>query len=286
MNVLSPTKINEAAQSALRWIERNSITYSDDMRAIKCWHTSDKPYPEVTGYLIPTLLNYGKTDLAVRFTNYLLDVQNENGSWNGLDGYPRAFDTSAIVEGLIEYSRWKSDNGKVYNAAARGRDWIVTQCVDENGGLVSAPTQTSYPIYLARTAGIVDSDRYFDFINQWTNWSLGSRSERTHYIAYMLEGFINCGLETLAKDILDDMPRESFYPYQYDKGWIGSGLCYAATAQIAMLSAMVGNYDQHEEVLSSLIRMQNFSGGFGLKEESWVVKFFLDALWLTGEIEL
>ena len=82
----------------------------------KGWH---KPYPEVTGYLVPTLLAWGAKDLADRCAEWLLETQNPDGSYNGIDGIPRAFDTSAIVEGLRAAKKIK--------AARRATAWLETQ---------------------------------------------------------------------------------------------------------------------------------------------------------------
>lgn len=285
--------INQASLSALRWINNNKLyqgkdVYNKPMYAMRCWHGNDNPYPEVTGYLIPTLLNYGQYDLAHSFVNYLLHSKHSNNIWPGIDHQYHVFDISAVIEGLLVYCREGFGSEKVYYAAMDARDWILEHNVDVDGKLISKSLTNPYPIYLARVASIIDLDNHYNFISQWIDWSL-DRPERTHYIAYMLEGFINCGLEHLAKNIIDEMPNTALYPYQYEQNkqkWFGSGFCYIATTQMAMIYGLLGDTDRQHEIISELIRLQNVGGAFGTKEESWTVKFFLDALWLTGEIEL
>src|SRR5690348_5327101 len=62
------------------------------------WHVA---YPEITGYVLPTLVKWGAGDLALRSADFLLRAQNADGSFNGIDGIPHSFDTSAIIEGLV-----------------------------------------------------------------------------------------------------------------------------------------------------------------------------------------
>jgi len=49
-----------------------------------------KPYPETTGYLIPTLIRVSKflkdpkySESALSIGQWLLDIQSQNGSWYG-----------------------------------------------------------------------------------------------------------------------------------------------------------------------------------------------------------
>src|SRR5688572_1332740 len=86
-------------------------------------------YPEITGYLIPTLLQWGEVEMAVRAAEYLAIAQNKDGSWNGVDGVPAAFDTAACVEGLRaidSYLKWNPKSSILW-----GEEWIKTQKLDQ-----------------------------------------------------------------------------------------------------------------------------------------------------------
>ena len=61
-------------------------------------------YPEVTGYLVPTLLNYGEHNLARRFLRWLLCVQRVDGGFTSPEGKPHIFDTGQVLRGLISDS--------------------------------------------------------------------------------------------------------------------------------------------------------------------------------------
>ena len=68
---------------------------------IRGWEGS-RAYPEVSGYLIPTLLDYGEQDLATRIADWLVHIQNDDGSFPDMDGQKRSFDTAAVMEGLVQ----------------------------------------------------------------------------------------------------------------------------------------------------------------------------------------
>ena len=101
------------------------------------------PYPETTGYLIPTLLESaalfpGKPfeESALSIGNWLLEIQNENGSWNGgvhpaNDPKPSIFNTAQILNGLVALYK-KSGDQRWIDSASRGAKWLVGQ-VDEEG---------------------------------------------------------------------------------------------------------------------------------------------------------
>ena len=57
-------------------------------------------YPEVTGYYIPTLLENGRLDLAMKYAEYLVQAQDVNGAF-GLPGESFAFDTGMVIRGWL-----------------------------------------------------------------------------------------------------------------------------------------------------------------------------------------
>ena len=85
---------------------------------IRAWENGPV-YPEVTGYSIPTLMKYGERELAFRNAEYLKRTQGKDGSFRGIDGVKRIFDTSACYEGL-KYLGYVSE-------AYEAREWIFYQ---------------------------------------------------------------------------------------------------------------------------------------------------------------
>ncbi len=126
------------ANEALSWLLKSQDTGEDDGFASHFevgvgWHAS---YPEVTGYIIPTILNYykftGRKDLrkrAVRAANWLLSIQDDSGSFQGrlIDEptpTPVVFNTGMIIFGLLAaYDETKA--GNYLAAAKRAGDWLV-----------------------------------------------------------------------------------------------------------------------------------------------------------------
>lgn len=86
-------------------------------------------YPEITGYLIPTLLDLGENEMAGKAAGYLIRTQNEDGSWNGIDGIPAAFDTAACIEGLRAFDE---GIGLYEGNIKKAEEWILKQYPDLN----------------------------------------------------------------------------------------------------------------------------------------------------------
>ncbi len=131
---------NATARWLMRSIERG--------RGGSCAHFSiaggwSKPYPETTGYLIPTLLaldeherELGLHAAALRLGRWLLSIQNEDGSWHGGLHPPRraqrasVFNTAQILKGMIALHR-AGAGCEFRDAAVRGAAWLEgTQCAD------------------------------------------------------------------------------------------------------------------------------------------------------------
>ncbi|MDP8234875.1 MAG: hypothetical protein P9M08_00675 [Candidatus Erginobacter occultus] len=186
------------------------------------------PYPETTGYLIPTLLSldpfFPARDLpvqAIRLGEWLLNIQLADGSWPGgfyrsrKSARPSIFNTGQVLKGLIALyentgeSRWLESVG-------RGARWIIAG-IDQDGLWTrkdyrarltpSYYTEVARPllqlwkisredIFRRRAQGVLDAilarrqpDGTFSF------WSFDERSPAfTHTIAYTLRGFMASAL--------------------------------------------------------------------------------------------
>ena len=72
--------LEDALAGAKKWIANNTvgggITHSSKIR---------KPYPEVSGYYIPTLLKWGEIDRAKHYGDWLLSIQTQEGAWQNTD---------------------------------------------------------------------------------------------------------------------------------------------------------------------------------------------------------
>ncbi len=210
-------------------------------------------YPEVTGYIIPTLLQWGHDAEAARAADWLTTVQNADGSFNGVDGKPAVFDTGACMEGLRATGKWV--------AANNAEEWL------KKANFVDT--------YNVRVAGL-----------------LGRRDEhtlnpdvpanyRTHYWAYALEGFYLLDLRDFVYSHLINLPR-GMQSYTLD----GHESDTCATAQVAKLRLLLG-MDAGAEI-NTLRSLVNSDGSLphdltNKKKTLWGVKYYLDAEFLLKQ---
>jgi len=238
------------------------------------WHDGDV-YPEVTGYLIPTLLKYGEQDLALQYAEYLVSIQNDNGSFESIkDGVERIFDTAACYEGLLAIGKTE--------AASKAKAWLQSQYLND-GSLPIQPGGDLSHVYTARASGLINSrkgKKYWSFTGSWdTRW--GSE-QRTHYIAYGLEGMEYLGIEVInALEASQMALNGNLMPYWIKEDWKdGRGTDVTATCQMAILYNRYGlDAEPMIKAVEALIR--NDGGVPQTKEDmfpvSWAAKFYLDA---------
>ena len=179
-------------------------------------------YPEVTGYIIPTMYDVAAatTDPTLaanlrsrtaRMANWELSLQGGDGSFGGI-----VFDTGQIVDGLVRAYQ-ETGNTQYLNAAVRAGNWLLSvqasngSWPNDYGGFAHA--------YHARVARdllklwqVTGSSSYQDAAIRNLNWVLtqqqsngwfknegiGSTSENstplTHTIGYTMEGLIDAGV--------------------------------------------------------------------------------------------
>ena len=253
-------RISMRAEKAVNWIKQNENTNG----GIAAW-SGHRSYPEVTGYLIPSLLAYGETELCKRLADWLVSIQHKDGSFDGIDGVKRVFDTGAVMEGLSAVGRKKE--------ADRARVWIQSQR-NSNKFLKVQPDQERTEFYTMRVEGLIDNK---DALARWhaVEWFNDGR-QRTHYLAYGLEGIQKMGVDIT--EYLNKLPSSGIMPAYVDDNWKSlSGTDTTATAQIGILKLKNGlTFDP-----SALYALQLPNGGLphdtgDSRQISWAIKYFLD----------
>lgn len=203
------------------------------------------PYPETTGYLIPTLLRIGaRTDalgdptvasLADDMGRWLLSIQNENGSWNADLHPPRkaprpsVFNTGQIVKGLVALHRAQREE-EWLSSAVRAVAWLREGMTTEGlwpagdyrlGGTPSYYTEVLWPMLDVwaetgdeRIRASVESALHVILRRACPNGEIQGwgfepgRPAFTHTIAYTLRGLQECAHRLDAWDTV----RESVVP--------------------------------------------------------------------------
>ena len=103
------------------------------------------PYPETSGYIIPTLLQLAKiypdrdyTGTALKLGDFLVDMQGKEGGFAGREvgvlNTPIIFDTGMILLGLNSLAR-QGEHQKYEAAAKRAGDFLLDS-LDDTGCFV------------------------------------------------------------------------------------------------------------------------------------------------------
>lgn len=262
--------------NALAWIKENTI----DGNGIAVTSKMRKIYPEVTGYYIPTLLQWGERELAVSYANYLCKTQSESGAWYDPDGNaPYVFDSAQIIKGLIAV---RDIMPEANEHIIRGCEWILTNMQPD--GRLTTPSHDAwgndenfcselihiYCLFPIKEAGnIFHKENYLvavdkilcyykkNMMNKITNFSLLS-----HFYAYVMEGLCDLGENELVRQCM-----EKLYKYQNWKGGI-AGLkdvpwtCSTGMFQLALVWYKLGELDKGNKIFNYACSLQNKSGGW------------------------
>ena len=297
----------------IEWIKKHTIKGE----GIICNTEKILSYPEVTGYYIPSLIRWGYRDIALNYTNWLLSIQKEDGSWYDTDNKsPYIFDSGQILKGLLSIREIYSDKDKIDTSIKKGCEWILS-CMDEEGQLVT-PNQIAWGkdtrtcsdvihIYclspLIEASKIYKKDEYKEkalkiwnyyktnYYNKIMNFSLLS-----HFYAYLMEALLDIGEIEMAKIAMKRMEK-----YQKESGAIPAynncdWVCSTGLFQLSLVWYRLGNYKCANKAFEYACKLQNESGGwygsyvsednpkeenkyFPSAEISWANKYFLDALY-------
>jgi Prenyltransferase and squalene oxidase repeat len=180
-------------------------------------------YPEITGYWIPTLIEYGtrfgKEEFlrrAIRAADWLCGLQMANGSFPGgyarKDDGPSVFNTGQIIFGLLAAGRLSGGENYLRAAYAAGQ-WLAS--VQSEDGAWRTHTYEGAPhVYYTMVAWAL-ADLFKQTGEEWARnaalkqvkwvlthqkpngWieghNLGARPTFLHFIAYTLEGLVEVG---------------------------------------------------------------------------------------------
>lgn len=180
------------------------------------------PYPETTGYIIPTFFNYYEASkdkiyrkLAIEMADWELTVQLKIGAFPGGGGNKATvFNTGQIIMGLTR--AYKETKKKIYKkAAAKAGNWLI-EVQDKEGYWKKDEYLNTLHTYNTRTAWsllmveeIMGPGKYRDAAVRNLDWAMGQQQANgwfknngfyegqepiLHTIAYAMNGFLDSGL--------------------------------------------------------------------------------------------
>jgi len=259
-------------------------------------------YPEVTGYLVPTLLQYGERELAYRLVRWLLCVQRADGSFTDPDrAEPYVFDTGQVLRGLLAAADIEP---RAVEAAQRAADYLCAQMIDGGrrgfGSRYSGAIPESVHLYvlppLLKAAEVFHRPDYRVAAERCLEYYCAHEdalqiSTLTHFLGYELEALIDLGRADLAIPILDSLRAAQAFDGSLRGMNEAQWVCAPGLAQLAICWYRVGQWEAADKAMTWLDAHQLPSGGFfgsygqGASyfpntELSWAVKFYLDAHWL------
>lgn len=306
------------ALQAKQWIFDNTLNGEGGGKGIIISSDQRVIYPEVSGYYIPTLIKWGERELAKSYAEYLLTIQNEDGSWNEPYGkYKYTFDTGQILKGLWELMNCgfvdEAQKQKYEKAFLKGCDYILAQQRQDGsiatdnydywGLAYGKVVPESIHLYclepLRNAAKKFNAPKYEECVKKALDFYLADKAltdftTLSHFNAYIIEALIDLGHTKEAQEAMDKiatLQRKDGFIQAYpdsDKFTCSTGLF-----QYAICWAKLGgeeNLKRAERSFYHALDLQNASGGwygsygkgsnyFPQGEISWAVKYFFDALY-------
>lgn len=263
-------------ESAMKWIEQNTI----DGNGIAVTSSRQVIYPEVTGYYIPTLLEWGERDLAVSYAKFLCDIQKEDGSWYDYDDKDAyVFDSAQILKGLVAA---REIIPEVDAHIIKGCDWIIRN-IDEEGRL-HTPSQEAWGdddsfcselihtyclTPLVAAADIYKNDSYRDAAMKVKNYYLSHYRDKisnfsllSHFYAYVMEGLLDLGETEVVRQAMDNIQKiqdhKGGIPGLIDVQWV----CSTGMFQLALVWYKLGELEKGDRIFNYACSLQNESGGW------------------------
>lgn len=289
---------------AVSWMLNNIV----DAGGIRAMSSLDHAYPEVTGYFIPTMMEYGYYKEALRAVKWLLSCQEKDGGFKGTEGTVNAkrefaFDSAQILRGLLAVKDEPEVKDTVRTAIIKTCEYLCAQMLDsgrggyrqqyERGGyivepimLYTLPPLKEAALWLGRKDWLEHVEACLQFYQHHEDFL--RQGTLTHFLAYQMEALIELGYPDLINDTMDYLIDEEnvngFVPGCGGATWS----CTTGNAQIAKCCFLTDRYEFGEKVLLQLERYQLATGGFWGSygsdaayfpsiEISWAVKYFLDA---------
>ena len=218
-----------ALARAINWLLWAQESTPDDgmgsFHLVNGWSSS---YPETTGYIIPTLLQFASVrnddnirDAAIKAADWLISIQRPPGGWQGgrvnENKPPIVFNTAQIIRGMIAVYKLTRDP-KYLESAKKAGDWLCG-IQDEDGSWTRYAlmgksrvydSYVSYPLLMLHRETTME--KYLHHAKKNLDWIVDSkqhvngwfqdadntvkRNSRPilHTIAYTVDGLLDSGI--------------------------------------------------------------------------------------------
>jgi len=231
------------------------------------------PYPEITGYFIPTLLATGQSDRAYRAGHWLASTRLPSGAicrkqWYEGNITPSVFNTGQVIDGWCTLAERTGE--PIWRDVARAAaDWLLSVQQRDGSWLRWTYNDLAQTYYtrvagpLARLAVLLGESRYADAAHRNASWAMRLQApdgwvhragfaEReaptTHTIGYVLEGWVMAGLalqeqryieaaERAARALRDSFERKGYLAGRFRTGWRPAARwrCVTGDAQVGVV---------------------------------------------------
>ena len=255
----SEAKDTRHLEAAAAWLVRSIEACggrgsSKAYRFLKGWMP---PYPETSGYIIPTMFlmdrELGGSDFRLRaeaIGDWLISIQRSDGGFCGRElgvlDTPVVFDTGMILLGFNALICETGEN-RFREAGQRAAEFLVS-CQDDTGCFVRNLSNGVLHAYNVRTAWglaafgkLIDESRFVEAGLANARWTVAQQqpngfyrnntftpggNANTHSVAYVMQGLLQIHELTAAPKALDSVTRAAdAVQARYNKyGWIASEL--------------------------------------------------------------
>jgi malonyl-CoA O-methyltransferase len=292
------------AEKAIGWVKTHRIPGA----GIPPNHKTNLAGQEGTGYLIPTLYNWGEKELARDLARWEASVQRPDGAFSAIDNVPYTFDTAQVIRGFLavlddmhelednlrracDYvESHVASNGEVLTPSYDTWKFSDGSMLSEYGNLYVLPPLLEAGQKLAEPRYTKAAQRGMNYFRQKVDLVefKSELSTISHYFGYMMEALVDLGEIDLAKKGLRGVAaiqkKSGAIPAYPGVNWV----CSTGMAQLAIAWYKLGEKEPADKAMTYLEKLQNPSGGFygsygkgavyfPSEEISWAVKFFLDA---------
>ena len=260
----------------MSWIRK----YTVDNNGISLTSKRHVLYPEVTGYYIPSLLQWGERELAISYAKHLCSIQKDDGSWfDSENKAPYVFDSAQILKGLVAI---RSILPEVDKHIIKGCDWILSNMLPD--GRLTTPSKDAwgndetfcselihiYCLSPIRDAGkIFSKPDYLEAVNKILEYYKVNYIEKiknfsllSHFYAYVMEGLFDLGEIDLCRESMERLEkfrnRRGAIPGLNDVPWI----CSTGLFQLAVVWYKLGELEKGNSLFYYALNLQNESGGW------------------------